>query len=356
MTTRAETAHIDFMDRRRARIIAGWLLACCAMVFIMIVVGGVTRLTSSGLSMVDWRPLMGWLPPLSEAEWRGIFARYQEYPEYQKLNRGMTLAGFKGIFWWEFSHRVWGRLIGVAFLVPALFFWVRGWIDSWLAPRLVVAFILGGLQGVLGWYMVKSGLVDRPDVSHYRLAAHLMLAVAIYGYMFWLALDLLAPGRARTADLILSGPRRFAWMLAGVVLVTIVSGAFVAGLNAGFAYNTFPLMDGRWVPEEILDLSPVYLNLLENIATVQFQHRILAIATLALVVLYWSHARRVAPGRRGRRALDALLAAVAIQVTLGISTLVLIVPIPLAALHQAGAVLLFTAVLWAAHELRGRRA
>ncbi len=355
MTTRAENAHIGFMDRRRARIIAAWLLACCAMVFVMIVLGGITRLTHSGLSMVDWRPLMGWLPPLTEAEWQGVFERYQQYPEYQKLNTSMTLPEFKGIFWWEFSHRVLGRLIGVAFLIPLIVFWVRGWIDSWLAPRLVVAFILGGLQGVLGWYMVKSGLVDRPDVSHYRLAAHLIFAVAIYGYMFWLALDLLAPGRARTADLILSGPRRFAWVLAGFVLVTILAGAFVAGLDAGFAYNTFPLMDDRWVPEEILDLSPVYLNFLENIATVQFQHRVLAIATLVLVVLYWLHARRLAPGRRGRGALDTLLATAAIQVALGISTLVIIIPVSLAALHQAGAVLLFTAVLWAAHELRGRR-
>jgi len=237
----------------RQRVIAAWLFAVCAMVFAMVVLGGVTRLTHSGLSMVQWRPVSGWLPPLGEAEWEQAFARYRHFPEYRELNPDLTLAGFKGIFWLEYVHRLWGRLIGLAFFVPFAVFLLRGWVDRRLAGKLFVLFLLGALQGLLGWYMVRSGLVERPDVSQYRLAAHLGTAFVIYGAMLWVALGLLHPP---------SGPRPrpargawFAYVVVGLVMLTALSGGFVAGLDAGFAYNTFPLMDGELVPAGLFPCS-----------------------------------------------------------------------------------------------------
>jgi cytochrome c oxidase assembly protein subunit 15 len=319
------------------------------MIFVMIALGGLTRLTGSGLSMVEWQPITGWLPPVSDAAWQNTFAKYQAYPEYQKVNLGMTLSEFKGIFWLEYVHRLWGRLIGVAFLAPFLVFLVKGWIERPLVPKLVAMFVLGGLQGGLGWYMVKSGLVDDPNVSPYRLTAHLGLALLIYGYMLWVAFGLLwtpdtgpvSPGRARAARALLA-----------LVFVTTLSGGLVAGLDAGFAYNTFPLMDGALVPAGLFELQPWFLNVFENITTVQFNHRLLAVITVVAVVAFWWRVRRTALGRRGRWAVNGLPIAVLAQAGLGISTLLLVVPTPLAALHQAGAVVVFTLALWAAWELR----
>ena len=273
----------DLRTQRRHRAIAFWLLAVAARVFAMVVIGGVTRLTHSGLSMVEWQPVTGWLPPSTEAEWSAVFRQYQRFPEFREVNAGMTVAEFKGIFWLEFIHRLWGRLIGVAFAVPFMVFLLKGWVDRRLAPKLVVIFVLGGLQGVLGWYMVKSGLVDRPDVSQYRLTAHLGAALLIYAYMLWVAFGLLAPEPGPT-------PRnlsRFAAALAAMVFVTALSGGFVAGLDAGFAYNTFPLMDGELIPEHLFAVTPLYLNFFENVTTVQFTHRLLAITTATLVVVFW---------------------------------------------------------------------
>jgi len=341
----------DAITWRRHRAIAFWLLAVAAMVFAMVIIGGVTRLTHSGLSMVDWQPVTGWLPPLTEAEWGMVFQQYQQYPEFREVNAGMTVAKFKGIFWLEYIHRLWGRLIGVAFAVPFIVFLLKGWVDRRLAPKLVVMFVLGGLQGVLGWYMVKSGLVDRPDVSQYRLTAHLGAALLIYAYMLWVAFGLLAPEPG-------SAPRRlsrFAAVLAALIFVTALSGGFVAGLDAGFAYNTFPLMDGELIPEHLFAVSPLYLNFFEDVTTVQFTHRLLAMATAALVVVFWFAAAKAPLAARPRIAAHVLLVAAATQVTLGISTLVLIVPVPLAAAHQAGAVVLLTSALWAAFEFRQPR-
>jgi cytochrome c oxidase assembly protein subunit 15 len=345
------TGIFELRVQRHHRVIAFWLLAVAAMVFAMVVIGGVTRLTHSGLSMVDWRPATGWLPPFTEAEWRAVFQQYQQFPEYREVNAGMTLAEFKGIFWLEFIHRLWGRLIGVAFAVPLVVFLLMGWVDRRLAPKLVVMFVLGGLQGVLGWYMVKSGLVDRPDVSQYRLTAHLGAALLIYAYMLWVAFGLLAPNSPPT-------PRhlsRFGATLATLVFVTALSGGLVAGLDAGFAYNTFPLMDGELIPEHLFAVSPLYLSFFEDVTTVQFTHRLLALTTAALVVVFWFAATKAPLAARARLAAHALLFAVAMQVTLGIATLVLIVPVPLAAAHQAGAVVLLTAALWAAFEVRQPR-
>ena len=316
------------------------------MVFAMVVLGGFTRLTHSGLSMVEWRPVTGWLPPLDEAAWERIFKMYRQTPEYGAFNRHLTLDGFKSIFWLEYVHRLWGRLLGVVFGVPFAVFVFKGWVDRRLAARLAVVFILGGLQGVLGWYMVKSGLVERPDVSQYRLTAHLAAAVVIFGYMLWVALGLLDAG-ARQARSTLAP---FAAGVGGLIFLTILSGGFVAGLDAGFAYNTFPLMDGGLMPDDFFAMQPFYLNFFEHIPSVQFNHRWLAIAVLAVVAALWFKGRRLA-GRQ-RRAVTVLAGLAALQVGLGIATLVLGVPLPLAAAHQAVAVLLLAAALRAAHELR----
>jgi len=335
------------------RAIAMWLLILCALVYAMVVLGGVTRLTQSGLSMVNWRPVIGWLPPTSKSEWQDRFTRYKQFPEYRKKNLGMTLSEFKGIFWLEYLHRLLGRLIGVAFLLPFLWFALRGRLERRLVPKLVAMFVLGGLQGLMGWYMVKSGLVDRPDVSQYRLTAHLGLAVAIYGLMLWTALGLLAAARGEPMHAAAPGPRRAALAVATLITITLLSGGLVAGLDAGFAYNTFPLMDGELVPTGAYGLDPWWLSAFEDIATVQFDHRVLAITTLTTIVVLWLYLRgRALPGH-ARLAGHILLAGGLAQVSLGIATLLSVVAIPLAASHQAGALALFTIVLWLLREMAG---
>jgi cytochrome c oxidase assembly protein subunit 15 len=331
------------------RTLAVWLLVCCVTIFAMVVLGGVTRLTGSGLSMVEWEPIMGVLPPLTDAEWQETFEKYQQYPEYRLKNWNMDVEGFKGIFWLEYFHRLLGRGIGVLFAVPFLFFLARRMIDRALVPRLVGLFVLGGLQGLMGWYMVMSGMVDDPHVSQYRLTAHLLLAIVIYAWMFWLALDLL---RGRDRVRMSHGWVTAGYALIGVVFVVIASGGFVAGLRAGFTFNTFPLMNGQWVPDGLLLMEPAWRNVTENIITVQFNHRVLAILTAALLLVFWWLGRHRAGSPAVRRAFDLTLAALALQIALGITTLLMVVPIPLAAAHQAGAVLLLTALINLVHRLR----
>jgi cytochrome c oxidase assembly protein subunit 15 len=353
MTAEVSSAGLDSVVANRQdhnRVIAAWLLVCCVTIFAMVVLGGVTRLTGSGLSMVQWAPIMGVLPPLNAVEWQTAFDLYQQYPEYQLKNLGMGLEGFKSIFYFEWAHRVLGRTIGVMFAVPFLYFLLRGQISRPMIPKMFALFVLGGLQGLMGWYMVKSGLVDVPHVSQYRLTAHLSLAIVIYAYMFWLVMDLLAPARSvqrshRTLAATSLG-------LLALVLLTVVSGGFVAGLKAGFAFNTFPLMNGQWIPENVLSLQPLWRNFFENIATVQFSHRVLAISLALCMVVFIGYAWPRVSAPRLRLGLILLLLAVITQVTLGITTLVLAVPIPLAAAHQAGAVLLLTAILFVVHQLR----
>ncbi|MBC8269224.1 MAG: COX15/CtaA family protein [Rhodospirillaceae bacterium] len=334
---------------RRHVMIAIWLFMVIAMVFAMVVLGGVTRLTHSGLSMVEWRPVTGWLPPMGEAEWTVVFDKYKLSPEFQKVNKHMDLAGFKAIFWFEFLHRLWGRLIGVVFFVPFVFFLLRGWLTRDLARKMLFMFVLGGLQGLMGWYMVKSGLVDRPDVSQYRLTAHFSLALIIIGVIEWVALGLLF--NYRSQDGVTRPLKAFAFLIFGWAFVTALSGGFVAGLDAGFAYNTFPLMDGALLPPDLYQLSPVYLNLFEDILSVQFNHRILAEVLFVLVVVFWFKARNNDLTGRGRLAVNCLAAVVLVQMLLGITTLLLVIPVPLAAAHQAGAVIVFIAALWTAREL-----
>ncbi len=329
-----------------APAIAYWLFACAAMVFAMAVIGAITRLTGSGLSMVEWRPLIGALPPLSEAEWQRVFDLYRETPEYQKVNAGMGLEAFKQIFFWEWFHRLWGRSIGLVFALPFAWFWLTGRIARPLLPRLVGLLILGGLQGVLGWFMVKSGLVDRPSVSHYRLAAHLGLAVLIYALLMWQAWALLSD-TAATASAAL---RRHIVAATALVAVTMLWGAFVAGLDAGLAYNTFPLMDGRLLPPEAWNLVPLWLNPLDNTALVQFIHRWLAIGTAIAVLTLWLRARTASSPLRLATAMAAIVAV--LQVLLGIATLLAEVPVALGAAHQAGALVLLTALLWCVYVTR----
>mgnify|MGYP002633436607 CR=1 FL=1 len=333
------------------RQVAYWLILVCVMIFAMVVLGGVTRLTSSGLSMTEWKPITGWLPPLTDGAWMAEFERYKQFPEYQKINLGMDLIGFKAIYWFEFSHRILGRSIGLVFLLPFLFFLWRKRIDGALTPKLWLMFALGGLQGGMGWWMVSSGLVERPDVSHYRLTAHLGLAVIIYGYGLWIALGLLVPISGYLSNR-LQGLYRLAQGLIAAIFVVMLSGGLVAGLDAGFAYNTFPTMNGQWLPDGMGMMSPWYANIVENTITVQFNHRWLAMLTGAAICFFWFRALRSDVSDRVRLAVHVFLAALALQVTLGIVTLLLVIPVSVAAAHQAGALLLLTAALSAAHAIR----
>jgi cytochrome c oxidase assembly protein subunit 15 len=327
------------------------------MVLLTVVIGGVTRLTESGLSITEWKPVTGIVPPLSEDAWNDAFRRYQEIPEYQQLNQGMTLAAFKRIFFWEYLHRLWARLVGAVLVIPLIAFLLRAGMPGKLMRRLAGILVLTSLQGVLGWYMVRSGLSVRVDVSQYRLAAHLGLALVIYVMTVWTAADLLLGGPAdrRTGGLAKQRLLRAAVALAGLVFLTAIAGAFVAGINGGLAFNTFPLMGGRIVPLGYASLDPWWKNPFENVAAVQFNHRLLGILSVAGAVLLWGSGRRVATGAWSRGLLVALPLVALVQVGLGIATLLLRVPVGIAAFHQAGAVLLLSVAVLAVHALREGR-
>jgi cytochrome c oxidase assembly protein subunit 15 len=350
--TRGTAAQNNLDATGSPRAIAVWLLACCAMVFAMAVIGAVTRLTESSLSMVEWKPLIGILPPLSETEWQRVFDLYRQTPEYRYVNTGMSLAEFQQIFWWEWFHRLWGQLIGFAFLLPFLGFWLTRRIPPGLMPKLAGLFLLGGLQGVIGWFMVASGLIDRPAVSHYRLALHLGTAFLIYALMLKVALGLLDPRPRAGASSRAPALRRHARIALGFVAVTILWGAFTAGLDAGSIYPTWPLMGGRLVPGEMWFLDPAWLNLFENHAAVQFTHRWLAIATGLIVLALALRAAAAGLTARGRGLALGLGAAVLAQIALGITTLLSGVEIPVAASHQAGALVLITLLIMLLHELK----
>jgi cytochrome c oxidase assembly protein subunit 15 len=348
-----QTTHIHQKSRRKFdnnQVIASWLFVLSAMVLVMVSIGGITRLTGSGLSMVEWRPLIGFFPPFSESEWLRVFNLYKASPQYQEINSGISLAGFKSIFWWEFIHRLWGRLIGAVFLLPFLWFLFKKKINLSIAPRLILLFFLGGAQGVLGWYMVQSGLINEPEVSQYRLAAHLLLALALYIALFWTALQLRFPHSEERQDQKTRGIVNLARLTFFIIAITILSGAFVAGTDAGFAYNTFPLMDGKLIPSDYLP-RPWFTSTFEDIATIQFNHRILAILSLFIALITWWRSRWVVLVQRARNVANGLLIAIFLQVALGITTLILAVPTPLAATHQVGAVLLLTMTAWFIFEL-----
>jgi cytochrome c oxidase assembly protein subunit 15 len=333
------------LERRHIRALRLWLSAIALLIVAMILVGGATRLTDSGLSITEWKPITGVIPPLSQSAWQEAFDAYQKIPEYLELKRGMSLDAFKTIYWWEWGHRFLGRLIGAAFLVPFLAFWFAGYIPRFLMPRLLGLFVLGGLQGALGWYMVKSGLVARVDVSQYRLAAHLGVAVAILGYTLWLIFDIGAGQRKETRH----GAGVESW-IAGLVLaliyLQILAGGLVAGLDAGFGYNTWPLINGAFIPSGLGEASPSYLNLFENPLTVQFDHRMLGYTVVLATILQWGW---LALRRRSSNLATSgfiLMCLALLQATLGVWTLLLHVPIGLGLAHQAGAILLFAAALY----------
>ncbi len=328
-----------------------WLAVWSVFLLLLVVIGGVTRLTEAGLSITEWQPITGVLPPLGAAAWQAEFSKYQSIPEFQQLHSWMTLGDFQRIFLTEYIHRLWARLLGVAFVGPlVVFVWRRG-LGSALTWRLLALVVLMGLQGAMGWYMVKSGLAVRTSVSQYRLAAHLALALVIFAVSVWTAADLLrAPARG-AGDPRLRGYGRAATAFTLLVFVNAIAGAFVAGLRAGKIYNTFPLMGGQVVPAGYGQLAPWYANLFENPAAVQFNHRLLGIAiVVAALILWW--VGRTQPLPEGVRRFSRGLAGMAVlQVVLGISTLLLVVPVSLAALHQGGAVILFALALLLSHSL-----
>lgn len=331
-----------------------WLLLMTLLVWGMIVLGGVTRLTESGLSIVEWKPVTGIFPPMSEEGWQKELAEYRTSPQYQKINRGMSVSEFKQIYWLEYLHRLLGRLIGVFFLLPMLYFFIRYTLPGWLKWRLVGLFLLGGLQGVIGWYMVKSGLIDQPMVSPYRLALHLGTAFLIIGLLVWTALEVRYPNDSRE-HLLNSAPRSgpfIAGMIVLLIFLQVVFGALVAGLDAGLIYNTFPLMDGRWIPKGLYIMEPEWRNHFENVTMVQFQHRVLAMVLGAILLLFaaWM-ARDAIYGRLSRRFM-LLLIVFAAQFALGVSTLVLNVPLMLASMHQAVAAILFAFSIWIWYAMR----
>ena len=327
-----------------------WLLICCLLVYLMVVLGGATRLTGSGLSMVRWEPVSGILPPLGTEAWELEFESYKSSPEYQKKNIGMDLKGFKSIYWFEYSHRLLGRTVGLVFLLPFLYFLARRRLERRMIPKMLLMFLLGGFQGLLGWYMVKSGLVDDPHVSQYRLTAHLLAAVAIYGYIFWVALGLLR----RPVGMSQGDPPWLRGALIAIsvlVVITLATGGLVAGTRAGLVFNTFPLMGGSLVPSGYLAMEPVSINFFENVATIQFNHRLLAIATLVVVLFTAFFGIREARAVRLRQGLWLLLGIVSIQLAVGITVLLFYVPVSLAVVHQGLALLVFTVALYLTHRL-----
>lgn len=333
-------------ERHNRAIVRWWLYLVCLLIFLMVVVGGSTRLTDSGLSITEWKPFLGIIPPLSHEAWLLEFEKYRQIPEYRQINEGMSLTQFQFIYWWEWAHRFLGRIIGVVFFVPLAWLWWSGRLEPRLKPRLSVLFVLGGLQGFIGWWMVKSGLVDRVDVSQYRLAVHLTLASVIFAYTLWVARGLAPHSDGQVAG----AARLMAVLVVLVVLAQIFLGGLVAGLDAGLAFNDWPLMDGAVIPGGLTILDPAWRNFFENPKTVQFVHRSVAYLLLVLVWIGWMAARGrdTAPLHRRRAALLAFL--VTLQAGVGIATLVMQVPLHLALTHQAVAILVlaFAVAHWRA--------
>lgn len=331
------------------RAVSLWLFAVAALVVAMIIVGGATRLTDSGLSITEWQPLLGAIPPLSEADWLAAFEKYKQIPQYHLVNKGMSLDEFQFIYWWEWAHRFLGRFIGVAFALPFLFFWAMRRLPKGMPLKLSSVLALGAAQGFIGWYMVASGLVERIDVSPYRLALHLIIAFLILAALVWLALDVngrRAPLRLRTVT---PGQRRLAIVLLGLVLLQSLLGAFVAGHNAGLTYNTWPLMDGKLIPDGLGTLSPWYVNLFENITAIQFNHRVVAylLAATAVVQLIWL--AQSADDETLVRSALLLVVGIVAQAALGVWTLLAVVPLWLGLAHQGGAALVLIIAVRHAH-------
>jgi len=337
-TTRAIPGRAD----DRLRPVRIWLYAIAGLVLLMVAIGGITRLTGSGLSITEWKPISGAIPPLTDADWQAEFEAYQRIPQFQLENHWMSVDEFKSIFWWEWIHRFLGRIIGLAFAVPFVVFLVQKRLTRDLALPLFVLFVLGGFQGALGWWMVSSGLTELTSVSQYRLAAHFGAAAVLFGALIWVARSIEPQGRGVLAS---PGWRRSVIGLGGLIFLQLIAGAFVAGLDAGYAHNTWPTMDGEWIPAAIGQLQPWWLNMFENITTVQFQHRMIAYA-IVIYAAFWVWRGMRAPGFKGVHGWVPLIGAmVAAQVLLGIATLLLVVPIALGVAHQVLAFLLVGAIV-----------
>jgi len=341
----------EFVPSQR-RAVRFWLLAVAGLTFLMVVVGGATRITESGLSIVEWKPITGVVPPYTSAQWRNEFEKYQEIPQYRLMNHAMSLGEFKTIYWWEWVHRLLGRFIGVAFLIPLLWFWRKGWIARPLAVRLLLIFGLGALQGAVGWWMVASGLVERTEVSQYRLATHLLLACLIFVAALWTALEL----EARPAPNVPPHSRTTAVALLVLTLLQIYMGALLAGLRGGLMYNTWPFIDGSLFPPlaDLFSIDPAWRNVFENVLTVQFAHRMTAYALWTAALWHAVTLTRRA-GNRAAMGAIALAAGVTVQACLGILTLVLQVPPLLALFHQAMALVVLGLAIVNAQRLRGKR-
>lgn len=355
-TTVSASATVQ-VPKNATKTIGWWLVGCSGMVFGAVVLGGVTRLTRSGLSMVDWH-LFKEFPPLTHKQWEEEFSQYQQYPEFKVRNKDMTIEEFKWIWYMEYAHRMWGRAIGAFFLFPASYFWYRGWFNKGMKIRTTVFGSLLLFQGLLGWYMVKSGLEETPStlaeprVSQYRLAAHLGSAFVLYTLFLWSAFSHLLPPEKMAIIPKLRKFRMYAHGTKGLIFLTAISGAFVAGIEAGLVYNSFPKMANRWIPDDLLAYDPKMKNFTENPTTVQFDHRILGTSVLAAVTGLWYYSRKLPLSPRARSAVNLMMFLAMAQVTLGISTLLLYVPRELAATHQSGSLLLLTAAVWLTHEMK----
>ncbi|XP_076460364.1 heme A synthase COX15-like [Babylonia areolata] len=342
------------------KIVGRWLIGCAGMVFGAVVLGGVTRLTESGLSMVDWRLLKDMKPPRSEAEWKEEFERYKTFPEYkyQASQKEVTLSDFKFIYYMEWGHRMWGRAVGLFFLLPAAYFLRKGWISKAMKPRLAIYASLLGFQGFLGWYMVKSGLEEQPGpsdiprVSQYRLAAHLGSAFVLYSLFLWQGLSHLLKPQVMPDTKAITRLRGMAHGVMSLVFVTALSGAFVAGLDAGLVYNSWPKMADRWIPTDLITIEPKWKNVFENPTMVQFNHRNLGETTAVLIAAFWWMCRKAPLTPRARLAANCLLGMAFLQATLGVTTLLTYVPTSVAATHQSGSLVLLSIAIWLAHELR----
>ena len=335
------------MKRDNKKVIY-WLFTGCALIFIMVVVGGITRLTHSGLSIPDYKLISGTIPPINDQQWQEAFELYKQYPEYQKLNININLIEFKGIFFWEWLHRVIGRAIGLVFIIPFLYFLITRQLNKSTIKKTIILLILGGFQGFLGWYMVKSGLVDRPDVSHYRLAAHLTTAFATFSFTLWVALDLIFPIK----QTINKAYRNLIRISLIILFIQIIYGAFVAGLDAGFIHNYWPMMsEGKFMHETVLiEKTPVYKNFIEGRSGVQFVHRILAFIVVISVVIIYLKGKKIAVSNHQLNGLNSLLVLVGLQSLLGVLTILLQVPLWLGIAHQIGAFLLLSSMTFTLHR------
>ena len=325
-----------------------WLFAGCVLIFIMVVVGGITRLTHSGLSISSYKLISGTIPPMNEIEWQEAFDLYKQYPEYQKLNTHFDLQDFKDIYFWEWLHRVIGRFIGLVFIIPFIYFLIKKQLTKSTIKKSIILLVLGGFQGFLGWYMVKSGLVDKPDVSHYRLAAHLTTAFITFAYTFWVILDILYPLKKEINKKL----KKIIQVSLGLLIIQIIYGAFVAGLDAGFIHNFWPMMaDGKFIHETVyIEQEPLYRNFIEGKSGVQFVHRILAYIVTISIFIIWNRTRKMELSQEQKFGVNFLIYFLILQFTLGVFTILFAVPVWLGVAHQVGAFFLLTAMTFVLHR------